>query len=234
VATKLDRASPLAERAYEAIKQMVVTNEMPPGHLLTESGLGGLLGISRSPVRAALARLQEEGFLETEPWKGPRVAPLDAKYVQNIYQVRTALETLCARLSATRIPDADVKRLADAVRDVAPAIRSGEARDLDALDRGMHALIIDNCDNELLRIMVSRLQDHLERVRNATGAALHMYRQIEFDELEQIVSAMANRDADGLAAALERHVENYAARMLELFENSDVGRAGAEAAARVT
>jgi DNA-binding GntR family transcriptional regulator len=226
---KLDRASPLAERAYDAIKQMVVSNELPPGRLLTESGLGALLGISRSPVRAALARLQEEGFLETEPWKGPRVAPLDAKYVRNIYQVRTALETLCAKQSASQIPDAEIKRLVDAVHDVEPAIRAGEARDLDALDREMHALIIDNCDNELLRIMVNRLQDHLERVRNATGVALHMYRQIEFNELDEIATAMADRDPERLAAAVERHVENYAARMLELFEKSDVGRAGAEA-----
>ena len=81
VTVKLDRASPLADRAYAAIKQMVIANELAPGQLLTESGLAQPLGISRSPVRAALARLQEEGFIETEPWKGPRVAALDAKYV---------------------------------------------------------------------------------------------------------------------------------------------------------
>jgi DNA-binding GntR family transcriptional regulator len=234
VATKLDRASPLAERAYEAIKTLIVNNDLEPGRLLTESGLAELLGISRSPVRAALARLQEEGFLKTEPWKGPRVAPLDGTHVRNLYEVRAALETLCARRSASRIPEAEVERLVEAVRAAEPAIRSGEQRDLDALDRSMHELMIEHCDNELLQLMVRRLQDHLNRVRTATGAAMHMYGVVEFEELDKIVAAMVARDPDQLATALEEHANSYAARIFEWFEKSELGRSGRVAGGDVT
>jgi DNA-binding GntR family transcriptional regulator len=217
VTLKLDRASPLAERAYDAIKQMVIANELVPGQALTESGLAQSLGISRSPVRAALGRLQEEGFIETEPWKGPRVAPLDAKYVRNLYEVRTALETLSARLSASRIPDEDIKRLDDAVTS-AKSSSNGREGALDVIDLEIHALIIEHCDNDLLRLMLRRLQDHLARVRNAASRDTRTRIPADGQELASILAAMQKHDSARLGEVLKRHIDNYATRMLESFE----------------
>src|SRR5438093_486335 len=90
---KLQRSSPLGERAYDAIKSLIVAGDLAPGQLVAESQLAARLGISRSPVREALARLQEESFVEVEPWKRARIAPLTPESIQDLYSVRTALES---------------------------------------------------------------------------------------------------------------------------------------------
>jgi DNA-binding GntR family transcriptional regulator len=220
VTPKLARDLPLGERAYDAIKAMVISNELKPGQALTESGLAETLGISRSPVRGALARLEEEGFLETEPWHGPRVAPLTAKYVKDLYQVRAALETLCARESAHRIPGEEIEAFYRLVASLAAPAAAGDLSGLLAADDRFHTMLVEHCENELLQIIVRRLRDHVTRVTNAIAGDIDLWLESEYEEMTRIVAALKSRDADRLAAIVEAHMAGFATRMTESFERS--------------
>src|SRR5690606_28814202 len=110
VTIKIYRSDSLSEQAYLALKAMIVQLELPPGKNFSENELAEKLGISRSPVRAALARLQEDGFIETSGRVGLKTTDIDSRYVRNIYEIRAVLEGLCARKSAKLIPDEEIDK----------------------------------------------------------------------------------------------------------------------------
>lgn len=222
VVAKLDRTTPLDARAYQAIKQMIIRLELEPGHSVTESRIAEKLGISRSPVRKALARLQEERFLEAEQWTGLRVAALDRKYVREIYELRTALEGLCAYKSAQLITNEEIEALASAKDRIEPLLRAGDSREWDVLEPKFHDLVTERCDNEMLKAFLARLHDHWDRVRNAVAPAIAEHKLKDFEENQQILDAMRTRDPAKLQAAVETHVSNVASRMLHAFEQGKV------------
>lgn len=214
---RIERRVPLLELAYQAIKQMIVTHELEPGRSVTESELGDKLGISRSPVRAALARLQEERFLEYEPWVGLKVAPFDAKYVRELYEIRRVLEGLCARKSVSLITDQEIDSLAASKDAIEPLLRAGQSAEWDELEPKFHQVIVERCDNEMLRALVHRMQDHWDRVRHAVGPAIARVKLEDFAENQVILDAMRTRDPTELQSAIETHISNVASRMLATF-----------------
>lgn len=169
VTAKLHRAVSLSEQAYHALKKMIIQLELAPGLNFSENELAEKLGISRSPVRAALARLQEDGFIETSGRVGLKTVDVDAGYVRNIYEIRAVLEGLCARKSAKLISDEEIDRLATAKDSVEVALRSGDSEEWDLLEPKFHEVIVDLCDNDMLKALLHRMRDHWDRIRNVHG-----------------------------------------------------------------
>src|SRR5689334_15477755 len=92
---------------------MFITRDLAPGEQFLDSVRANRLRISRSPVKAAMTRLQGEGLIVGEAWKVPRVAPLDAQYVDNVYQVMVVLDALCARQCVSRVPQEAIDEFSD-------------------------------------------------------------------------------------------------------------------------
>src|SRR5262245_53138215 len=109
----LSKAHPQLRRdfAHEAVRAKILSGQFPPGAALSERHVGATLGISRTPVREALMRLQEEGLIEFVPGRGPVVRMMAPKEMHEILLAREALESLAARLAAARISVAVVKEL---------------------------------------------------------------------------------------------------------------------------
>jgi DNA-binding GntR family transcriptional regulator len=227
-APKLQR-SPLADGAYAAIKQMIIETTLPPGQTLAETQLALTLGISRSPIRQALVRLQEDGFVEVEPWKQARVAPLTPEVVREIYSVRTALEARAARESAPFIPDADIASMGATLIRLEPRIRAGDYAEFISIEHQFHSLFIDNCRNRLLRSLLDDLQDHLERVRRYYRDEVGLHKEREFEEHRRIIDAMATHEPDLLERAVREHVEAFTDRLLT--DLGDHGRGTRESGA---
>ena len=221
---KLQR-SPLAEGAYGAIKNMIVETTLSPGQTLTETQLAVTLGISRSPIRQALVRLQEDGFVEIEPWKQARVAPLTPDVVREIYSVRTALEARAARESAPFIADADIVAMDATLKRLEPRIRVGDYAEFIAIEHQFHSLFIDNCRNRLLRDLLDDLQDHLERVRRYYRDEVGLHKEQEFAEHRRIIDAMATHAPDTLEQAVREHVEGFTVRLLADLTQATAGSA---------
>lgn len=217
---RLARTSPLAERAYAAIKRMIISNELQPGRTITESQLALSLGISRSPVREAIGRLQDEGFLELEAWKPPRVSSLTPKFIRELYEVRTALESRAARESAPNIPSEAIEAMAKYLAALRAPLQHKQIDTFNRLEPAFHGLFIEYCNNDLLRSFLARLQDHLNRLRSVFAEPLALHKTEEFREHLLILDAMRQRDAKELERRVADHISNVAERLLKSLQDT--------------
>lgn len=217
---KVEKNIPLAQRAYDAIKQMIISGELGPHQPVPESVLAKELDISRSPVKAALTRLQEDGFVIAEAWKKPYVVPLDTKYIDNVYQIRQALEAQCALCAIDAIPLAEIDALNKRLDAIGDAATVGHASQVyDALLH-MQRLIRQYCDNDLLNIMVGKMDDHLERVRRASRREdVDEFAPQDFQMLRIAVETLRRRDAQSLATAIRDNLEQFRAWIISRWRN---------------
>ncbi|WP_322092552.1 GntR family transcriptional regulator [Paraburkholderia bannensis] len=227
----IEKNVPLGEQAYAAIKKMIIEGELDGNQAVPESVLAKRLGISRSPVKAALTRLMEDGFVIGEPWKVPYVSPISAKYIEDVYQLRKALETQCAVQALNRIPSAEIEQFASVLVDIKPDIEAGHYAPVQHAFFHFQEMLLRNCDNELLRMMLGKLRDHIERVRHAVRAineSEFLYR--EYWILREELDAIRARDAVKLGRILAEHTDAYRQWIVEQW-NAAAGRPVAELAA---
>ncbi len=155
---------PLTAVAYDAIKEDILRGRLQPGDPIPHDRLLKRLGVSRTPLREALLRLEREGFIEIHPRMGTFVAQLNLLEIRDMYEVRRELEGLAARHAAAH---ADPQRLEELERRL-EALDTGHGADLAALsDAGhaLHDLILEYCDNRVLARMIVSLQEHFRRFR---------------------------------------------------------------------
>jgi DNA-binding GntR family transcriptional regulator len=139
-----------ADKAYREIKNKIITVEMPPGSTIHELRLMGELNLGRTPIREALKRLQAENLVVVAPRRGMFVAEIAITDLQQVYEVRVELESLCARLAAERI----TPELLEEISCLVAEYQSGDRRDkkwLMTLDRRIHFLLAEAAANKFLR-----------------------------------------------------------------------------------
>jgi len=139
-----------ADKAYREIKGKIITVEMPPGSIIHEVQLMEELDLGRTPIREALKRLQAENLVVVAPRRGMFVAEIAITDLQQIYEVRVELESLCARLAAERITPEQLEEISCLVDEY----QCGDRRDkkwLMTLDRRVHFLLAEAAANKFLR-----------------------------------------------------------------------------------
>lgn len=157
------------QRAYERIRKMILDNDLQPGTYVLQEDLGALLGVSRTPIREALIRLENEGLIEIKPRHGMRVAPVSLEAMREIYQVLTALEGEAVRLAAERgLPPQQLSRLDDAVADMDKALHRDDLENWSKADSRFHHLLVEFSGNSRLMGMVQTVIDQSYRVRRLT------------------------------------------------------------------
>ena len=157
------------ERAYTEIRRRILENDLSAGTQVLEQELAEMLEMSRTPVREAMIRLAEEGMVEVRPRHGMRVLPISADDMREIYDVLTALESMAAeRLAARGVSPEQLRALRQAVVDMDAALAADDLRTWAAADERFHLLLVEYCDNERLRALVSGYWDQSHRVRLVT------------------------------------------------------------------
>jgi DNA-binding GntR family transcriptional regulator len=155
--------------AYRLVRSRILDNVYPPGHQALEQSLATELGISRTPVREALIRLEKEGLVEVIPRHGMRVLPVSPNDMKEIYEILTALEGMAAELLAKRKPaDAELAPLERASRDMARALRADDLEAWAEADACFHRHLIELAGNRLLAEAVLHFWDRAHRVRRLT------------------------------------------------------------------
>jgi DNA-binding GntR family transcriptional regulator len=215
------RAAPrssLVDAAYNALRRRILENAYPPGHRALEQALAEELGISRTPLREALIRLQKEGLVEVVPRHGMRVLPVSPSDMKQIYEILSALESMAAALAAQRRPtDAELAPLVQASRDMA---RSLEADDLEAwaeADERFHRHLIDLSGNRLLVETVLNFWDRAHRVRRFT-LRLRPKPVHSTKEHMTLVERIRAGDAAGAHEANRLHRERASKELLGILE----------------
>jgi len=157
------------ERAYTEIRRRILENELSAGTQVLEQELAEMLEMSRTPVREAMVRLADEGMVEVRPRHGMRVLPISADDMREIYDVLTALESMAAeRVAARGVSPEELRALKQAVADMDAALAADDLRTWAAADERFHLLLVEYCDNQRLRALVSGYWDQSHRVRLVT------------------------------------------------------------------
>jgi len=196
----------LADKAYHAIRELIVTLELAPGAVIDERALIERLSIGRTPVREALRRLAQERLVEVYPRRGMFVTGVDARELARISEVRAALEPEAARLAAERATEPEREELAVLLAEL-EAKGLGD-RELMALDERIHRAVYRCAHNELLE---ATLEQYYVLSLRIWMMAIDRARELDEAVRQHRVLLEAIRSGDGAQAAttMRDHVQDF-------------------------
>ncbi len=200
---RIESSPDLVERVYRSLQSAISDGTLAPGSRLTQEEIAAQLAVSRQPVLQALRLLKKDGFVRDAPGRGVLVAPLDAASLMQIYEVRSALDALAARLAARRrdpLPGID-PALITAGRQAA---RGNDVAAMIAADEQFHAAIYAASSNPLI---AESAQLHWHHIRRAMGTVLQVstMRESIWDEHEAIAAAIAAGDEAAADSLTRQH-----------------------------
>ncbi|MGY1696928.1 MULTISPECIES: GntR family transcriptional regulator [unclassified Geodermatophilus] len=206
----------LRDQALDRIRTAIVSGALAPGAVVKDADLAARLGLSVAPVRAALARLVDEGLVEAKPQSHTRVTPLRPRQVRDAAVVVRAMHELAAREAAGRVTADDVARMRAANQRFAAAVRDGDVDAALAADDEFHAVLLDRAGNTALTATAERFTPAIRRLERARFAAAHGRESVDLHD--RLVTACAHDDVD---AAVATTTEIWTALLSEL-EETDV------------
>jgi DNA-binding GntR family transcriptional regulator len=216
--TSDDVRPPASERAYRALKQLILDNQLGPGSLLLELEAAERLGMSRTPVREAMIRLEQEGLVAIRPRHGMRVLPLSPDDMLEIYEVLTGLEAMAAALAARRgAKPATLRAMRQAVEDMDRALARDDLKGWAMADERFHALLVEASGNRRLIAMAEQLWDQAHRARMSTLALRPKPTESNRDHA-MLVDAIEKGDPGRAADIHHRHREQAGAMLVALLK----------------
>lgn len=221
-ARETTQSGSLVDVAYRRLRGQILDNSLPPGFRALEQELADRLGISRTPVREALIRLQKEGLVEVVPRHGMKVLPVSPSDMRDIYEVLTALESAAAEIVARRAPgEVALAPLAQASRDMAKALKSDDLDSWAEADERFHRGLIELSGNRLLIEAVQNLWDRAHRARMAT-LRLRAKPVNSTKEHGVLLERLRAGDARGAFEANRAHRERASRELLEILERHEL------------
>jgi DNA-binding GntR family transcriptional regulator len=194
--------------AYEELRRRILTGDIPPGSVFSQTMLAQEIGVSTTPLREALRRLAAEGMVQLDSHRDARVTPLTAEEARNLYVIRENLDPLAAELAATSRTPSDISKIEAALKRLTPLSNS---TDLDALTahREFHRSIYLSSHNPLLIGILEGLWDKADQYRQI---GLQSQKNSKKDQTRvqeehvQIADAVIAGQAEQAREAMQRHV----------------------------
>jgi DNA-binding GntR family transcriptional regulator len=215
----LETYKPLREVVFETIREAIITGHLRPGERLMEIQLAEEMGVSRTPVREAMRKLELEGFLVMMPRKGAYVAGISLKDITDVFEIRAALDSLAAGLAAERITEEELETLERSLLLVVESADQNDLKGIVSTDTDFHDIIYKASRNERLIQIVNNLREQIQRFRT-TSLAFPGRMRIAVDEHRKIVEAIAERNVALAQALAQEHIENAENIMLEALKKS--------------
>ena len=216
---RLETAKTASAQAYDRLRQAIIDSEFQPGERLTELGIAALLGISRTPVREAFARLARDGLVRsTRGWGIEVVDPREE--LTDIYYIRESMEGCAARLAAQRGTADEIRHIVDLAR----ASHDADTADVDTrarLNEEFHLAITTASHAPRLQRLVSEYRDLFASPRRLKRFTADETRQAIADH-ERIAAAIRDRDVDGAEAAMRLHLRRAYADLLTTAPRDNV------------
>lgn len=196
---------PAAERVYTHVKQAVLDRRYEGGTLLTEGDLAEAVGVSRTPVREALLRLEVEGLIKLYPKKGALVLAVSAQEIADVVETRLLVEEFAAR-KAVPASAKLISRLEELLDEQRQHVAAGDLAAVSVADRCFHAEIVRHAGNEILSRLYDQLRDRQLRMGVAVMEAHPGRIAANITEHGELLDAIRAGDADGAAQVVRRHV----------------------------
>lgn len=214
----LTPSATLLEQTYRAILNAICDGTLAAGERLTQEGIAERLSVSRQPVSQALGLLKSQGFVKETGRRGLVVAHLDPMFFKAIYELRSAIEPMAARLAAVKMTEKSKQDGRLIIREGYRALRTGELQALVQADARFHTYIYELSGNPLVSEVMGLYWNHLRR---AMGEVLQSKGEgkIVWRQHEEIFDALAARDAEQAGRMVQVHLESAVARVLSVVES---------------
>ncbi|MBN9426731.1 MAG: GntR family transcriptional regulator [Burkholderiales bacterium] len=203
----LSPAPDLVDTVHDALLEAILAGELSAGHRYTQEALAERLGVSRQPVMQALRMLRQQGLIiDTDNRRGVQVPPLDARFIEQLYELRAALDAAAAR-AAARTPRPELRAEGLALLDEGrKAVAAGELRRMVAADLAFHLFIYEASGNTLLLQTARQHWHHTQRAMSAYLRQPGALRTV-WSEHQRILDAIVKGDADAAERCSREHAE---------------------------
>jgi len=207
----VSEAKPSAKDVYHQLRESILNFELYPGTRVTESELAAQYGVSRTPIRGALQRLETEGYLRILPKQGCFIRNLDIAELAHYYQVRITLEMLSLQLAAASMPTADLEKLALSWDPARQEERSNDSEEMEARDESFHMTLAEGGGNIALKHYLEDINGRIRAVRRLDFTdATRIDRT--YEEHYQICQQLLQRDLAEAQRLMKAHIsysENF-------------------------
>ena len=197
---------PLREMVYEELKMQILKGSIIPGTRMMEVELAEEMGVSRTPIREAIRKLEKEGLVTIEPRRGAYASMISTEDMVEILEVRQDLEGLAAYFAANRMTDEQMAELKEVSNNYNEAVKRGKMEDMIKYDTRFHHIIVESCRNKILVQMIEQLQELVLRFRYISYDNFRRAENMP-EEHEAIVAAISEGDADKARAAADIHID---------------------------
>jgi DNA-binding GntR family transcriptional regulator len=195
----------LWQRAYDFLREAILSNRLPPGSELNEVALAARLGVSRGPLREAIRHLTAEGLVTERPRRSAIVSELSREEFIEAYQVREALEIMAVRLAVDRIDEDEIARLHELIAEMTDAAERNDAVAFFDANARFHQLLVQTSGNHKLLEIHQQLAGQMGRYQMPSLALRgSLHRSIA--EHGAIVRAISSRDAEHAADLISKHI----------------------------
>lgn len=198
---------PLRDVVFYTLRQSILTGELKPGERLMEIHLADKLGVSRTPVREAIRRLELEGLVTMFPRRGAEVAQITEKSMSDVLEVRRTLDALCAELACDRITAEGLTALKQACETFEQCVVTQDAKKIAQADVALHDIIVQATGNQRLIQLVNNLSEQMYRYRFEYIKDSRQHETL-IKEHRIIYQSILNKDKDTAAAAAKTHIDN--------------------------
>jgi DNA-binding GntR family transcriptional regulator len=197
----------LVNQAYKELKRVILEHQIPLGGKLNEVEFAAALGVSRTPVREAVNRLEKEGLVEILPQRGAFVVRCSEKDVFELFLIRENLEGLAARLAAERINEEDLIRLESCIQGFSEPFTENQIQRYAEEDFRYHQTIVTLSDSQRLIKLISTLYDQI-RIFRLTTLGLSDRMKVSLEEHRLILEAFRMKDAEASEQRVRQHIRH--------------------------
>lgn len=210
----MDEYLPLRDVVFQTLRRAILTGELKPGERLMEIHLASKLGVSRTPIREAIHKLEQEGLVTILPRRGAMVSEISERGLKDVLEVRRDLDSFCAELASERITEEDKVRLKEAYEAFNSAVLTKDATIMAKADVAFHDIIIGATGNERLVVMINNLAEQIFRYR-FEYIKDESKRDNIMKEHKNLMDAIISGDSIAAREASRTHIDNQEKAILQ-------------------
>ena len=211
---------PLRDVVFNTLRQAILRGELKPGERLMEIQLANKLGVSRTPIREAIRKLELEGLVLMIPRKGAEVADITEKSLRDVLEVRKALEELAVQLTCDKITKEQIRELEQAAEQFKKTLKSNDITEIAEADVRFHDIIYLATDNQKLILLLNNLREQMYRYRIEYLKRADKYSQL-LAEHEEIIRRIEKKQKKEAAEIVCKHIDNQVAAVLDLIRTKN-------------
>lgn len=200
---------PLRDVVFNTLRQAILRGELKPGERLMEVQLANKLGVSRTPIREAIRKLELEGLVLMIPRKGAEVAEITEKSLMDVLEVRKALEELAVQLCCDKITPAEIADLHRAAEEFQKILESNDVTEIAEADVRFHDIIYMATGNQKLIQLLNNLREQMYRYRVEYLKQKDAYPRLVMEH-EELIRRIEKKDKAAAASIVCRHIDNQA------------------------